>query len=266
MEVLKIAIEGLIQDSIKNGRRYRKLKKSFDDLNANYEYALENNSSLVAANLRENKVMLEQMEGLAKRLAAKEDSLMLEQNRLMSLELALQLREKRVNELESLIARKDSTANYFRNRIARALLGFENRGLTVSMKNGQVYVSLDNRLMFASGKWEIENDGVSALQKLAQVLGENKDLNISVQGHTDDDAYFGKGQVQDNWDLSVMRATSVVKILIQKGVRATQIEASGRGEHMPLVENTSMKNKAKNRRTEIIITPDLSEIANLISK
>ena len=266
MEVIEIAIQGLIQDSIKNGRRYRKLKKSFDDLNANYEYALENNSSLVTANLRENKVMLEQMEGLAKRLAAKEDSLMLEQNRLMSLELALQLREKRVNELESLIARKDSTANYFRNRIARALLGFENRGLTVSMKNGQVYVSLDNRLMFASGKWEIENDGVSALQKLAQVLGENQDLNISVQGHTDDDAYFGKGQVQDNWDLSVMRATSVVKILIQKGVSATQIEASGRGEHMPLVENSSSKNKAKNRRTEIIITPDLSEIANLISK
>ena len=266
MEDLKIAIEGLIQDSIKNGRRYRILKKSFDGLNANYEYALENNSSLVAANLRENKVMLEQMEGLAKRLAAKEDSLMLEQNRLMSLEYALQLREKRVNELESLIARKDSTANYFRNRIARALLGFENRGLTVSMKNGQVYVSLDNRLMFASGKWEIENDGVSALQKLAQVLGENKDLNILVQGHTDNDAYFGKGQVQDNWDLSVMRATSVVKILIQKGVSATQIEASGRGEHMPLVENSSSKNKAKNRRTEIIITPDLSEIANLISK
>tara|TARA_Y100000389_G_C17456490_1_gene518519 strand:- start:1923 stop:2819 length:897 start_codon:yes stop_codon:yes gene_type:complete len=266
MEVLEIAIQGLVKDSVKSGRRFRKLKKSYDDLNANYEYSLENNSSLVAANLRENKVMLEQMEGLAKRLAAKEDSLMLEQNRLISLELALQLREKRVNELESLIARKDSTAQYFRNRIASALLGFENRGLTVSMKNGQVYVSLDNRLMFASGKWEIENDGVSALQKLAQVLGENKDLNISVQGHTDDDAYFGKGQVNDNWDLSVMRATSVVKILIQKGVSAKQIEASGRGEHMPLVENISSENKAKNRRTEIIITPDLGEIANLISK
>jgi chemotaxis protein MotB len=120
--------------------------------------------------------------------------------------------------------------------------------------------------MFASGKWEIQLDGVSALQKLAQVLGENQDLNIAVEGHTDDDAYYGKGQVRDNWDLSVMRATSVVKILIEKGVAAKQIQATGRGEFMPIVANNNAENKAKNRRTEIIITPDLGEIADLISK
>jgi chemotaxis protein MotB len=266
VKVMRMALETLISDSISEGRKYRKLKKSFDDLNANYQYAINNNSSLVAANLRENKIMLEQMESLAKKLGAKEDSLKLEQSRLINLELALQSRERRVNELESLIARKDSTAQYFRKRIGNALLGFENRGLTVSMKNGQVYVSLDNRLMFASGKWEIQLDGVSALQKLAQVLGENQDLNIAVEGHTDDDAYYGKGQVRDNWDLSVMRATSVVKILIEKGVAAKQIQATGRGEFMPIVANNNADNKAKNRRTEIIITPDLGEIADLISK
>ena len=206
------------------------------------------------------------MESMAKRLATKEDSLGLEQSRLFSLEKTLQSRERRVNELESLIARKDSTAQYFRTRISDALLGFEDRGLTVSMRNGQVYVSLDNRLMFASGKWDIQSDGISALQKLAQVLSENVDLNIAVEGHTDNDIYFGKGQVRDNWDLSVMRATSVVKILIEKGVSAQQIQASGRGEFMPVFENNNPENKAKNRRTEIIITPDLDEIADLISK
>tara|TARA_B100000780_G_scaffold278321_1_gene251462 strand:+ start:1033 stop:2019 length:987 start_codon:yes stop_codon:yes gene_type:complete len=266
IDILKASMEDIIIDTISWGRKYRKLNRSFDDLSANYDYALNNNSSLVAANLRENKIMLEQMESMAKRLATKEDSLGLEQSRLFSLEKTLQSRERRVNELESLIARKDSTAQYFRTRISDALLGFEDRGLTVSMRNGQVYVSLDNRLMFASGKWDIQSDGISALQKLAQVLSENVDLNIAVEGHTDNDIYFGKGQVRDNWDLSVMRATSVVKILIEKGVSAQQIQASGRGEFMPIFENNNPENKAKNRRTEIIITPDLDEIADLISK
>jgi chemotaxis protein MotB len=169
-----------------------------------------------------------------------------------------------VNELESLLARKDSTAAYFRQRIADALLGFENRGLTVSMRNGQVYVSLDNRLMFASGSWDVQADGATALGQLAKVLAENKDLRIAVEGHTDDDAYFGKTSVKDNWDLSVMRATSVVKILVNKGIEPQRVQAAGRGEFMPVAANDSPENKARNRRTEIIITPNLDELVNLV--
>lgn len=260
------AYNALIRDTINQGKQYRKLLRSYKDLDANYNYALKNNSSLVAANLRENKAMLEQMEKIAQRLASKEDSLMREQDRLLAVENALQSREARVNELESLLARKDSTANYVKKRIAEALLGFENRGLTVSMREGQVYVSLDNRLMFASGSWDVQSEGANALGQLAKVLSENEDLRIAVEGHTDDDAYYGKTSVKDNWDLSVMRATSVVKILVSKGVAPARVQAAGRGEYMPIAPNDSAENKAKNRRTEIIITPNLDELADLVGK
>ena len=185
------AFTSLLRDTTAQGGQYRKLLRSYKDLEANYDYALKNNNSLAAANLRENKAMLEQMEKIAQRLASKEDSLKREQDRLIAVGNALKAREARVNELESLLARKDSTAAYFRQRIADALLGFENRGLTVSMRNGQVYVSLDNRLMFASGSWDVQTDGATALGQLAKVLAENKDLKIAVEGHTDDDAYYG---------------------------------------------------------------------------
>jgi chemotaxis protein MotB len=242
----------------------RKLQRAYRDLNSNYEYALQNNSRLVQQNLAENKTMLERMEGLAVRLAAKEDSLKREQDRLTGLEEALELREQRVAELQSLISRKDSAAAYLRQRLADALLGFKDRGLTVSMRNGQVYVSLDNRLMFASGSWEVQPDGSSALSELAKVLNENKDLKIAVEGHTDSDEFNGKTAVKDNWDLSVMRATSVVKILVKQGVKPQRVQAAGRGEHLPVAPNDYPDGKAKNRRTEIIITPNLGELAELI--
>lgn len=259
-------LDRAVLDSTALGSEYRKLQRAYADLNANYEYALSNNSQLVQANLRENKAMLDRMESIAARLSAKEDSLKREQLRLAGLEEALQLRERRVNELESMIARQDSLASYFRKRIADALLGFEGRGLTVSMKDGRVYVSMDNRLLFPSGSWDVQAQGVSALTELGRVLAENRDLTLTVEGHTDADAYNGRGQIEDNWDLSVKRATAVVKILINKGVAPSQVQAAGRGEHQPVADNDSLENKAKNRRTEIIITPDLGELAEILGK
>lgn len=258
------ALDEAIKDSVSQGAEMRKLQRAYRDLNANYEYALKNNSRLVQQNLTENKAMLERMESLAARLAAKEDSLMREQERLTGLEETLQQRELRVAELERLISRKDSAAAYLRQRLADALLGFKDRGLTVSMRNGQVYVSLDNRLMFASGSWDVQPDGASALGELAKVLNENKDLKIAVEGHTDSDAFNGKTAVKDNWDLSVMRATSVVKILVGKGLTPERVQAAGRGEFAPIATNETSEGKAKNRRTEIIITPNLGELADLI--
>jgi chemotaxis protein MotB len=208
--------------------------------------------------------MLERMEALAVKLSAKEDSLKREQVRLTELEWELKQRELKVAELERVVNKKDSAATYLRQRLADALLGFKDRGLTVSMRNGQVYVSLDNRLMFASGSWDVQPDGASALGELAKVLNENKDLKIAVEGHTDSDAFNGKTAVKDNWDLSVMRATSVVKILVGKGVTPQRVQAAGRGEFLPISSNDNPEGKAKNRRTEIIITPNLGELAELI--
>ncbi len=258
------ALDAAIKDTSAQGVEMRKLQRAYRDLNSNYEYALQNNSRLVQQNLTENKAMLERMEGLAVRLAAKEDSLKREQDRLFVLEQELTQRELRVAELERLISRKDSAAAYLRQRLADALLGFKDRGLSVSMRNGQVYVSLDNRLMFASGSWDVQPDGASALSELAKVLNENKDLKIAVEGHTDSDEFNGKTAVKDNWDLSVMRATSVVKILVKQGVKPQRVQAAGRGEHLPIAPNDSPEGKAKNRRTEIIITPNLDELANLV--
>ena len=134
-------------------------------------------------------------------------------------------------------------------------------------RNGKVYVSLDNRLLFQSAQWSLNDGAKEALQSLASVLAENPELNITVEGHTDSDAFRGRTAVEDNWDLSVMRATAVVKELSSKeGVDPSRIIASGRGEFFPLVENDTDENKAKNRRTEVIITPDLSALSDLLKE
>jgi chemotaxis protein MotB len=133
------------------------------------------------------------------------------------------------------------------------------------MRDGKVYVSLENSLLFAPGSWDVAPKGQVALENLARVLAENNDISVLVEGHTDNDPYRGQSQVRDNWDLSVMRATNVVKILTtNQGLDPERITAAGRGEFIPLVENDTPENKAINRRTEIILTPDLTELANLL--
>ena len=204
------------------------------------------------------------MERLQSELEQKEEALKAEQARLEEVAFTLQTRERRVVELESEIARKDSLVQYVQKSVADALLGFQGKGLTVSLKNGKVYVSMDNSLLFNSGSWTVQDKGRLALERLAKVLASNKDVRIEVEGHTDNDAYRGAGQVLDNWDLSVMRATAVTKILTGKGVDASRVSAVGRGEFQPLVPNETPENKAKNRRTEIIISPRLDALANLV--
>jgi chemotaxis protein MotB len=219
---------------------------------------LDNNSTLIAASARENKALMDELSTIQSRLQAKEDSLNTERR-------ALEKGQRRVAELEGVIRRQDSTVNYVRQKVADALLGFTGKGLTVNMRDGKVYVSLENSLLFAPGSWSVAANGQVALENLARVLADNEEISILVEGHTDDDPYRGQSQVKDNWDLSVMRATNVVKILTKNaGLDPQRITAAGRGEFVPLVENTSASNKAINRRTEIILTPDLTELANLL--
>lgn len=255
----------LIQDTIDQNMVVRRLQRNYEDLNKNYEFLLANNNTMLANNARENRALLDRLEALQDQLTDKEDSLRIEQDRLASLSVMLEAREQRVNELEGVIARQDSIVNYVQQRVSNALLGFEGKGLTVEMKNGQVYVSLENRLLFASGSWTVEAEGQRALNQLAAVLAENPDIKIMVEGHTDSDAYRGSGQVSDNWDLSVMRATNVVKILQKnEGIDPQRITAAGRGEYVPLASNETAEGKAKNRRIEVILTPDLSELMELV--
>ncbi len=264
---LKAKYAALQGDTMQLRDRYNALHEKYIALNKSYEFLLENNNALMASNQAENKKLLARLNGLQEELQAKEDSLNSEQNRLEYLAKELQKRESRVYELESLIARKDSTVNYVRKRVADALLNFEGKGLTVEQRNGKVYVSLENSLLFKSASWEVDNKGKKALEQLAVVLAENPDLAVVVEGHTDADAFKGKTAVKDNWDLSVMRATSIVKILTaNEGVDPQKITAAGRSEFVPLASNDTEEGKAMNRRTEIIITPNLSELADLLKE
>jgi chemotaxis protein MotB len=181
------------------------------------------------------------------------------------LQAELELKGKNLAELQTAIHKQDSITNALRKAVADALMGFEGKGLTVHMKDGKVYVSLEEKLLFASGKWDVSKDGADALKDLAKVLEKNPDINVLIEGHTDNVPLTGQNQIKDNWDLSVMRATAIVKILLANGkINPTRLVASGRGEFLPVEPNSSASNKAKNRRTEIILSPKLDELMQII--
>jgi chemotaxis protein MotB len=199
------------------------------------------------------------------KLKSLQDSLLAREDRVKAMQAELDVKGKNLAELQAALQRNDSITSALRKAVSDALMGFEGKGLTVHMKNGKVYVSLEEKLLFASGKWDVSKDGTSALKDLAKVLEKNPDINVLIEGHTDNVPLNSQNQVEDNWDLSVMRATSIVKILLANGkINPTRLVASGRGEFLPVEPNTSAANKAKNRRTEIILSPKLDELMQII--
>jgi chemotaxis protein MotB len=230
------------------------LNKEYNQLNAYYKNLLTSSGKL-------NRDMAQQQEQL---LAIQNN---LERTRKMndSLGISLTEREKKVKELEAVLAAKDKAVNDLKNRISNALLNFKENDLTVNIKNGKVYVSLAEQLLFASGSVVVDNKGVTAIQQLAKAIKDQHDINIMIEGHTDNVPVSKLSQyMQDNWDLSVMRATAITKILTKAGVSPKQITASGRGEYVPLASNDTPQNRQKNRRTEIIITPNLDELFKIL--
>jgi len=172
---------------------------------------------------------------------------------------------KRLIELEGILHSKDSAVLALKSKITDALLGFENEGLTIEQRNGKVYVTMDEKLLFKSGKWDVDPKGESALKQIAKVLAENKDVNIVVEGHTDDVPMKGTGEIQDNWDLSAKRATSIVKILIKNSnIDPKRLSAAGRSSYLPVDSAKTPEARAKNRRTEIILTPKLDELFKIL--
>lgn len=241
-------------DLKKTSEELAKLKEEHEKLEKMYQAAVSSGSKL-------NRDLLDQQ----KRLLQMEESL--ESTRLKNEELASNLREReqRVAELEKILADKEKAVNDLRNKVTQALLSFKESDLTVDIKNGKVYVSLSEQLLFKSGSTAVDPKGVSALQQLARVLREQSDINVVVEGHTDNVPISRTSQyMNDNWDLSVMRATSIVRILTREGVNPKQITASGKGEHLPITGNASAEEKAKNRRTEIILTPKLDELFQIL--
>ena len=229
-----------------------RLEKEYDEL-----------SELSAEQLSEKE---KQNRQLLLELQEKESKLAEESTRLEKLQGELSSRSKRVDELEGLIAAKEAKMQQLKNAVSAALRGFEGKGLTVERKNGKVYVSMENKLLFSSGSWAVGSQGKSAVVNLAGVLVQNPDIDVLIEGHTDNVPYGGKGTVIDNWDLSTKRATAIVRILVNNKVSPKQITAAGRSKYIPVASNSSVSGKAKNRRIEIILAPNLDAINELLEE
>lgn len=253
-EALEAQMLQLQADSAKLGAEHRDFVRKYDKLNELNNELLDKYAKLMEGDRSENRKLLTDLETVRLNLMGKEDSL-------AGLGRSLAEREAKLAELQAELAKKDQAMKGIKERVSKALVGFEGKGLTVQQREGKIYVSLENKLLFPSGSTVVDQQGRDALQKLAKAIENEKDLNILVEGHTDTDKVLPGASYKDNWDLSVMRATSVVRIL-QEGTKLDpkRVTAGGRGEYIPLDPN----DKAKNRRIEIILAPDLRELYDLV--
>lgn len=186
-----------------------------------------------------------------------------QKNQLSKSQQALQEQQQKLQQLQNLLAQQKAQSEQLKNKMAEALKGFNSNDLTVVQKNGKVYVSLSENLLFPSGSAEVNPKGVDALSKLAAVLILDSDIGVNIEGHTDSIPIRGK--YKDNWDLSTARATSIVRILTNTyNVNPTRVIASGHSFYDPLESNSTPEGRAKNRRTEIILSPKLDEMYKLI--
>jgi len=274
IESLNLLVQRLRLDSTNLNNELVSIQKKYADLNTTYDLLSSKSSRYMAEKANETKELLNQLEKTQSELFAKEDELnkstaTLEEKerKLLSSQNELELRSLRVAELEAIINRKDSMVTALKQKISKALIGLEGDGLTIVQRNGKVYISLEEDLLFASGKYEVNQTGKQALDKLSEALSYQKDLEILVEGHTDSIPLSGRGLVKDNWDLSVMRATSVVKRLTSNtNLDPTQLIAAGRSEFVPLLANTTSDGRSKNRRIEMILSPNLDDLFKLLDE
>ncbi|QNK76602.1 MULTISPECIES: flagellar motor protein MotB [Winogradskyella] len=238
---------------------YAAAKSNLETLKASYQALEENSSASIAKNSQKNRELLAQLE-------AKEQALAAENERLNALKQELESRSQRVAELENVIASKDAAMHKLKDAISKALTNFEGKGLTVEQRNGKVYISMENKLLFESGSWYVGAQGKQAVKQLGSVLAENPEISVLIEGHTDNVPYKGNAQLSGNWDLSAKRATAIVNILRENdAINPENLTAAGRGEYAPVATNDTSEGKAKNRRIEVILTPKLDEISKLLN-
>ena len=270
--ILETQLSELRNDSVQNGKALTILQDKYNELSDTYDFLKSKNSRYMADKAKETKKLLEQLEQAQTALFEKEDelnnlsnSLGVKEEELKLAEQELSARSIRVTELETIINRKDSMVTALKKSISKALIGLEGEGLTIEKRNGKVYISLEEDLLFASGKYVVNSGGVTALNKLATALSTQTDLEILVEGHTDNIPLSGKGLVKDNWDLSVMRATNVVKVLTKnQGLNPLQLTAAGRAEFVPIASNETKQGRSSNRRIEMILSPNLDDLFDLL--
>ena len=242
----------LQQEYQRQSTNVENLQRELADCRDRYETMLDQNRTILSSTSGEK-------EALQRELAEKQLMLDEKQNQLYQMEAALVERERRLTELTSMMEDQNAKLAALKDKVTGALLGFSASDLSVVEKNGRVYVTMSQNLLFPKGSKQIDKKGVEALGKLGEVLSQNPDIQINVEGHTDSD-----GSAMLNWDLSVTRATAVTNILIDNGVSPTQVTASGRAFYDPVAPNDTEVNKSKNRRTEIILSPRLEDLFEII--
>ena len=265
-------IERIVKGYEEDTQEMKRMKSEYQQLTKRYEELNKTHKALVSGSDTEARRLMQQLETTQNDLYAREDQLNMlseklnnERIELQRISEELESRNKRLSELERKLNEQDAIVDALKQKVSSALLGFEGQGLTVTKKNGKVYVSLDEKLLFGSGSTSVDAKGVSALKKLAGVLEVNSDINITIEGHTDDVPVVPGSQLVDNWDLSVRRATSIIRILLDNStINPKRLTASGRGEHLPIMLGKSADARQKNRRTEIILTPNLDEIFEIL--
>ena len=260
LEKAKESLEKLTLERNKLADDYTASTNNLKTLQSSYNALEKNSDESLKANMEKNHDLLAQLE-------AKEKALASEKSRLAKLNTDLKDRSDRVNELEGLIAAKEASMKKLKETLSKALNAFEGKGLTVQQKDGKVYVSMENKLLFESGSWAVGAEGKKAVVAVGKVLGDNPEISVLIEGHTDNDKFAGSvGQIENNWDLSTKRATSIVNILGENAkINKQNLTAAGRGEFSPLMSNDTPEGKAKNRRIEIILTPKLDEISKMLN-
>jgi len=230
IENLQLQAERLKNDTMRLNKRIFELQQKNKMLDSNYSALLKNSSSEIS-----------------------------------KLSEDLKKREARLTEVEEILRKRDEATRALKDKLQKALLGFQQSGLSVDIRNGKVYVSLTDKLLFDTGSIIIDDKGQQALKELAKVLKTQPEINISVEGHTDNQRVNNLGQIKDNWDLSVLRATSVVRYLTDvEKIENTRITATGKGEYQPLAEGITPEVRSRNRRIEIVLSPKLDELYQLI--
>ena len=257
------AREALAADTARLGRYVSEARDEMDRLRELNDALTDQNGGRLAALNDENRALLEDVGRIRTELQTREDALLKLEADLAQRSADLEERSARVEELESLLAAREKAAEVLRKRLENALLGFEGNGLSVEQRDGKVYVSLEAELLFASGSVVVDNKGKAILRKLGDVIATQNDLEIIIEGHTDTDKLSSPTFPRNNWELSVLRATSVLDIIMgQPGVDPSVLTASGRGEFHPI----DPENKSKNRRIEIILAPHLDDLFDLLDE
>ena len=261
----RLARKRLVTDSTETGTAYRKTRGLYNELSSSYDKLLKNSDRELANKSSDYNKVAQDLARHEAELGALDVSLQKSKAANDRLANDLQTREMRLTELTKALADKDQTVADLKARVSKALLSFNSSDLQVKLKDGKVYVSLSEQLLFKSGSTKVDPKGQEALKKLATVLQEQRDVNVVVEGHTDNVPIRpGTAGMADNWDISALRATEIARLLATAGVSPERVTASGRGQYVPVAANDSPQNKAMNRRTEIILTPKLNDLFQIL--